>query len=810
MSWSTSKARSRWLSRKREYTEVVSLPVPAFTSAPMASKASSISRELKRSVPLKSRCSRKCEMPAWSWSSSREPARTQNPRAIERTEGIASVTTRTPESRVVSRAGSVLNALLAALAVPVAWAALPVPAAAASLAPAATVATVAAASALVAGAHGSEFLGRLAGDLRVFREAQADAATLRVNLDDLHLQLVAAVDDLLDRVRTLARGDVGDVDQAVGALGELDEGAEGGRLHDLAGELVAELHLLRHRADAVHQGVALLARLGVDADHAVVVDVDLRVELLRQRADRLAALADDRTDLLGVDLDRGDPRRVGRQLRARLRDGFLHLGEDRHPRVLGLLERPAQDLERDARDLDVHLERVDALGGTGDLEVHVAEMVLHARDVGEHHVVLTLLDETHRHSGHRRLDRHAGVHQRQRRAADRCHRARAVRLEDVRHHADRVRELVHRGHDRHERAFGKRPMSDVTPLRAAHEAGLSHRERREVVVVEVVLALLEAERVETHLVARRAESGDREGLRLAAGKDRRAVRTRPHSHLDPDVADLLRRAAVRTLLVHGDAAADGLLLELVEGELHGGAVSRGAVLVDLDAGAERLEHLRLDRLRRVLALELVDHLGRRVEGVAEALADLTLDRLVHLRRLDLGLLLAGLLAQVVLRLAEPLDLGVRDVERIEDLGLCDLVGARLDHQDGLFGAGHHEVERRLEQPLLVGVHEEVALGVLPDPHGAHGHREGDVGHHERGACAVHGEDVVGMLVVDRHRDRDELRVAVPALGEERAQWPVDHARGQGGLLAGPALAAEEAAGDLARGVHPLLYVDRQW
>ena len=185
------------------------------------------------------------------------------------------------------------------------------------------------------------------------------------------------------------------------------------------------------------------------------------------------------------------------------------------------------------------------------------------------------------------------------------------------------------------------------------------------------------------------------------------------------------------------------------------------------------------------------------------------DRLVHLRRLDLDLVLAGLLAQVVLRLAEALDLLVGDVERVEDLRLGDLAGARLDHQDGLLGAGDHQVERRLEQPLLVGVDEEVALGVLADPHGADGHRERDVGDHQRGARAVHREDVVGVLVVDRHGDRDELRLAVPALREERAQRPVDHARGERGLLARPALAPEEAAGDLARGVHPLLDVDRQ-
>ena len=98
--------------------------------------------------------------------------------------------------------------------------------------------------------------------------------------------------------------------------------------------------------------------------------------------------------------------------------------------------------------------------------------------------------------------------------------------------------------------------------------------------------------------------------------------------------------------------------------------------------------------------------------------------LVHLRWRGLGLVLARLLAQVVLGLAKLLDRLVGDVERVEDLRLCDLVAARLDHQDGLLGAGDHEVERRLEQPLLVGVDEEVALGVLADANGAHGRREG--------------------------------------------------------------------------------------
>ena len=66
-----------------------------------------------------------------------------------------------------------------------------------------------------------------------------------------------------------------------------------------------------------------------------------------------------------------------------------------------------------------------------------------------------------------------------------------------------------------------------------------------------------------------------------------------------------------------------------------------------------------------------------------------------------------------------------------------------------------------------------------------------------------------MDVVDRERDRHELRVVAPVLGEQRADRAVDHARGERRLLARAALALEERAGDFAGGVHPLLDVDRQ-
>src|SRR5204862_7444937 len=111
---------------------------------------------------------------------------------------------------------------------------------------------------------------------------------------------------------------------------------------------------------------------------------------------------------------------------------------------------------------------------------------------------------------------------------------------------------------------------------------------------------------------------------------------------------------VGALLVHRDAAADDVLLELVEGELGGGTLL-GEVR-GLGIARESLEDLLLDALGRVLALELVLHLCGLVERGAEAVGDLLKQTLVRLRDLDLLLLLAGDLLQLALRLTELLDL----------------------------------------------------------------------------------------------------------------------------------------------------------
>src|SRR5690348_10196045 len=711
-------------------------------------------------------------------------------------------------------------------------------------------------------------------------QLQADPAARLVHFLDDDVDDVASRHDVLD-VTDAPRADVRHVEEPVGSLLQLHERAELGRLHDLAGVGVPDLRLLRQRLDGGDRRVGLRALRGVDEDRAVLLDVDLHLVVGLEAADRLAALADDHADLLLIDLDRRYPRRFLAQLGTRLGNDLEHLVEDELTCPLRLLERVSHDLLRDARDLDVHLERGDALPRAGDLEVHVAQVVLRALDVGEDDVVVALLHEAHRDAADRRLDRHAGVHERQRRAAHRAHRRRAVRLERLGDDADRVRELVRARDDRLERPLCKRAVTDVTPLRAAHEARLPDRVRREVVVVHVPALGLERQVVDALPLLRRAERERREDLRLAALEQAGAVRARVDADLDLDRPGLLGATPVGPPLVHGDLLADEVLVDRVACLLDVRArdrVLRGLLAVGRDRpGGERQAKLLADALEEQLPLRGLQLLrvllgvGQRTQVVAELLAQRALDRgrallleqrlerrpdlnlacdvlvgRVHRQRrrklagellddgarvlqadlldalphrvavvaLHLGdelevepLRLAGLAAQVLLRLAQLDDLAVRELERLEDRVLGDLLASGLDHRQAVLRADDDEVEARLVLHRAERrVDDELAVD-LSDADRAHRAEERQRRDHQRRGGAVDAQDVVRRHEVGGQDRADDLHLVAEALRPQRPDRPVDHARSQDRALRRTSLALEEAARDLAGGVHALLDVD---
>src|SRR5712692_441456 len=249
------------------------------------------------------------------------------------------------------------------------------------------------------------------------REAHLAAG---VDLDHLDQHLVTLGEHVAHRANA-GLGDLGDVEQPLRALHDLDEGPE----------LLDALHLaevdavqLRFAADVLDDVDGHLRLFAGGREHrhlAVVLHVDLGPRLLLDPAYDLAAGADDLPDLLRADSDGDESGRVLRQRRTRCLDGLGHLAQHVQSCLPGLGEGLAHDVHRDAADLDVHLERSDSLVRAGDLEVHVAVMILAAHDIGQDPDLVAFLDESHGDAGHGRLQGHPRIHERHGGPAHRGH-----------------------------------------------------------------------------------------------------------------------------------------------------------------------------------------------------------------------------------------------------------------------------------------------------------------------------------------------------------------------------------------------------
>ena len=138
--------------------------------------------------------------------------------------------------------------------------------------------------------------------------------------------------------------------------------------------------------------------------------------------------------------------------------------------------------------------------------------------------------------------------------------------------------------------------------------------------------------------------------------------------------------------------------------------------------------------------------------------------------------------------------------------LGKLLGLRFDHHDGVVGAGDDEVELAFLDLVLGRVEDIFAVGIADAGGGDRAH-ERDSGEGESGGSGDHRDDVGLVLAVIGQDLGDHEDLVVEALGEERADRPVDEAAGESLLLGGAALALEKAARDAPGGREFFLIVD---
>ena len=356
---------------------------------------------------------------------------------------------------------------------------------------------------------------------------------------------------------------------------------------------------------------------------------------------------------------------------------------------------------------------------------------------------------------------------------------------------------------RMDRAPGELAVADLAPLGAAEASGLTDRVGREVVVQQERFLVGSRQRVDVLLVLAGAERGHHHRLGFAAGEQRRAVGAGQHADFGDDVAHRLGIAAVDPLAGVENVPANDLGFELLE---HGGDTE--LVVFRLLAFREiARHHLFLDLADRGVAI-LLDRNG--VGG-----AQFLLDQAEHflfqralVDDLELARLLGGLLGEIDDRVDNGLEVAVAEHHGAEHDLLAQLLGLRFHHQHGVAGAGDdqfelgvgHFVQRRIENVLVV--HEA-------DARGADRALEGHARQGQCGGSRHHRHHVGIVLHVVRQHGDDHLGLVAPAVGEQRADRPVDQAGDQRLLLGRTSLALEIAAGNAARGIGLFLVVDGQ-
>ena len=618
--------------------------------------------------------------------------------------------------------------------------------------------------------------------------------------------------------------------QAVGARGQVHEGTEGGGLHNLAVVGFAGFRNVRV-GDLVDDLLGLfsaVATFGGDEHGTVIFDGDLRTGLFLNLVDHLALRTDDFADLV----DRnggGDDARCVRAHLGRTIDALVDDFENGGTGFLGLLQSRGQNVSRNAVELGVELQSGDELGSTGNLEVHIAEGVFGAENIGQGLEDVLAVNiaghEAHGDARNRGLQRHACGEQRQRGRAHGTHGGGTVGTNGFGDLTDGVRELFAVRQHRHESLLRQRTVADFAALRGADAAGFTGGVRRHLIVVHVTLGLRTGQCVDLLFHLEHVQGGDAQNLGFATLEQCGTVHARNDVHFSGQGADVTQATAIDAVILGQDAATHDLALQLLE-RVADFLFLLGIVHVGEFTGERGLDAL-LDLMDAILARQLLGDGEGFVEIGVGDLVDAVVQIFGVLREeLEfLGFLRSDLL-EFGLSLADHLDERLGGFETTGDdflvrLGLafvvdevpCVLAGTGFDHGDGDVAvldnaAGDHDFEHGAF--ALAPAREGDPLAVdQGQTHAGDRAFERQAGDHGGGGGGVQCDDVVCVIRVDGEHGFDDLHFVAQGVREQRTQRTVDDAAGQDGFGARTAFAAEERARDLAGCVHLLFHVHGQ-
>ena len=522
-------------------------------------------------------------------------------------------------------------------------------------------------------------------------------ASLRINLHQLHLDLVTFLDaSLFNCLKTLPIN-LRDVEQTILTRENLYETTV---RHDRTNSTLVNLTNLWNSYDSLDLTQSSIDRILVRSRYLYVtltislLDSDSSTCILLHLLDNLTTRTDNSTNEFLRNIECYNTWNLWLHLSTWLRDCLHHAVEDVLTTSLSLHQSLLENLEAQTVALDIHLCSGQTIAGTCGLEVHITQVVLITEDITEDSIlVLTwVLDKTHSNTRNWLLHRNTCIHQGECTGTNSSHRRRTIRLQDLAYQTNCVREVCRN------LTLQTTPcqvtVTNLTTAYAALSLSLTCREWREVIVKEEALVALLEHTVDKLLIHLCTKSTCRERHSLTTLEDSASVRHWEWRHLAPDRADICSSTTIKTQALIEDATTHSIAhyVIIVAGSLSVlllqvflREIGMSCVILLKEISQNLVESILTSMLLQSLVVDIVSWLVKlRLNLLTEFLiVDLVVVLTLHVSTL--------LLSQLILELAHRLDSLGSHLEGTNEILLRNFLHLTFYHHDIVLGSTNHDI-----------------------------------------------------------------------------------------------------------------------
>ena len=291
-------------------------------------------------------------------------------------------------------------------------------------------------------------------------------------------------------------------------------------------------------------------------------------------------------------------------------------------------------------------------------------------------------------------------------------------------------------------------------------------------------------------------------LGFPPGEQGAAMGTWQNSHVAGDRPDFVETAAVDAAVFFENQISAELFLNVSQNFVHF-AFAIGVCF------SEALNHVGLDLAEGCVAFHLFGNHNGLANAGGGRLGEFGNQVVVFWRWNEFTLGFAHGLAQLFLNLDQGLQRLVAEKDSFQHVGFRHHFGAAFHHDNTGFGAGHNQVDVRVEGFGQGGIGDQLPVNAT-DAYAGDGAGEVDVGNGQCGRGAHHGEHIWVIFVI-HGKDRDnDLGFVAPLLGEQGPDGAVDEPGGKGLFFTGATdLAAEIVTRDTSGGINLFLALHRK-